>query len=297
MRLHSSLIVAAFASAAVVAVSAQQDPRPQDQRPQDQRPQDQRPQDRGIGAGRADGQDAMESTSRDGFLATWILIENRNEIALARLAKDRAQSPEVKKFAQSMTDDHGKLGQKLQPYAAKVGYVAASDTRGESRGEGRGETGGEGRGERRDGNDTGRDDQSGGRTSDGQTKPTNGNDPQQDRSGESTSRRDDARGQRGSFGDTMHVSLLQDLGAQCLQSGRKELEQKSGDEFDRCFMLMQIGGHMKMHDELTVFEKHASPELKVAFTEARKSVEMHLQQAKDVSKRLEAAATKTNEGR
>lgn len=284
MRLHSFLIVAAFASAAVVAVSAQQDPRPQDQRPQDQRPQD-----RGIGAGRADGQDAMESTSRDGFLATWILIENRNEIALARLAKDRAQSSEVKKFAQMMTDDHGKLGQKLEPYAAKVGYVGASDTRGENRGDGRGE--------RRDGNDAGRDDQSGSRTSDGQAKPTNGNDPQQDRSGESTSRRDDARGQRGPFGDMMHVSLLQELGAQCLQTARKELEQKSGDEFDRCFMLMQIGGHMKMHDALTVFEKHASTELKGAFTEARKSVELHLQQAKDVSKRIEAAAAKTSEGR
>src|SRR5262245_4915998 len=51
------------------------------------------------------------------ILATWLLTENETEIALAQLAQQRAQDPEVKQFAQKMIDDHRQMMQKLQPFA------------------------------------------------------------------------------------------------------------------------------------------------------------------------------------
>src|SRR5512134_794437 len=52
------------------------------------------------------------SAATDAILVTWLLTGNSNEIALARLAQQKAQSNEVKQFAQKMIDDHGQLAQK-----------------------------------------------------------------------------------------------------------------------------------------------------------------------------------------
>jgi predicted outer membrane protein len=87
-----------------------------------------------------------------------------------------------------------------------------------------------------------------------------------------------------------HLALLQELGDQCLMSARKELEQKQGEEFDRCFLGMAIGGHMKVNDLLTVFQRHASSDLKTILAEGQKTVEMHLAQAKEIAKRTMSTA-------
>ena len=89
-----------------------------------------------------------------------------------------------------------------------------------------------------------------------------------------------------------HGALIQELGKQCLETARKELESKSGPEFDRCFMGAMVAGHMHANDMLTVFQRHASPELKNVLGEAQRTVAAHLQQAKDISKRLDGGATK-----
>ena len=44
---------------------------------------------------------------------------NVNEIAAGKMAADKAQSPDVKKFAQKMVDDHGKMLQDLKTLAKK----------------------------------------------------------------------------------------------------------------------------------------------------------------------------------
>jgi len=47
-----------------------------------------------------------------------MLSDGMAEVELARLAKDRAASPEVKQFAQMMTDDHTKAGEQLKQVAS-----------------------------------------------------------------------------------------------------------------------------------------------------------------------------------
>ena len=93
-----------------------------------------------------------------------------------------------------------------------------------------------------------------------------------------------------SGGGLDHVALFQELGQQCLDSSRKELESKSGAEFDKCYVGMALGGHMKTNDMLTVFQRHASSDLKSVLAEGQKTVQAHLQHAKDLCKSLEGKA-------
>jgi predicted outer membrane protein len=62
-------------------------------------------------------QQAGIAAASDTILATWLVVANENEIALANLALQQAQSKEVKQFAQQMIDDHGAFAQKLRPFA------------------------------------------------------------------------------------------------------------------------------------------------------------------------------------
>jgi predicted outer membrane protein len=65
-----------------------------------------------------DAKNRRGAAESDAVLANWLLVASNNEIVLARLALQKAQSNEVKQFAQKMIDDHGKCVQKLQPLAA-----------------------------------------------------------------------------------------------------------------------------------------------------------------------------------
>lgn len=86
-----------------------------------------------------------------------------------------------------------------------------------------------------------------------------------------------------------HAALIQELGQQCLATARKDLEAKSGAEFDRCYMGMMIGAHNKANDMLTVFQRHSTSELKTVLGEGQKTVATHLQHAKDIAKRLDGS--------
>ena len=93
-----------------------------------------------------------------------------------------------------------------------------------------------------------------------------------------------------SLSDFDHVGLIQELGDQCLETSRRELDQKQGPEFDRCFVGMAIGQHMGTNDMLTVFQRHASSALKPVLTDGQRIVQSHLQEAKDLAKRLEGSS-------
>lgn len=87
------------------------------------------------------------------------------------------------------------------------------------------------------------------------------------------------------------VAVLEELGKEHLESARNELEQKSGEEFDRCYVGAMVASHMKSKDMFTVFQRHASGELKSVLEDGQQTVEMHLQEAKDLAKKLESKAT------
>ncbi|MEO6709215.1 MAG: DUF4142 domain-containing protein [Planctomycetota bacterium] len=227
-------------SATVALTAFQQNP--PSQTPPTQRPsagldaKDQRP-------------DAKEA---DGILATWLVVGGDAEVALARIAQEKATDPDVKQFAQRLIDDHTQMGQKLQPFASATGHKSG------------------------DGH--------------GADRPTDvgGNDRKEPNPAREASA---ARG----MGGFDHVGLAQELGEQCLQTSRRELEQKQGAEFDRCYVGMALGGHMHTNDMLTVFQRHASSSLKPVLSDAQGTVTKHLQEAKDLMKKLEGKAGASRE--
>jgi predicted outer membrane protein len=93
-----------------------------------------------------------------------------------------------------------------------------------------------------------------------------------------------------SIPDSPFISLKRELAAQCLQSKQEELGQKSGAEFDKCFMGAQLGMHMEAIDTMKVFSKHTSGELKSTIEEGIKTAQSHLEHAKSIKKTLETAA-------
>jgi predicted outer membrane protein len=83
------------------------------------------------------------------------------------------------------------------------------------------------------------------------------------------------------------MKIKEEIAQQCLASAQRELEQKSGKEFDQCFMGLQIAAHMKMADSLTVFQRHASGELKTTLGEGLQTTQQHLAKAKEIMKALD----------
>jgi predicted outer membrane protein len=67
---------------------------------------------------------ATEANTSDAILATWLVIANDNEIALANLALKNAQGKDVQQFARQMIEDHSAFATKLRPF---TGSVAATD--------------------------------------------------------------------------------------------------------------------------------------------------------------------------
>lgn len=245
----------------------------------------------------------------DSVLATWLLVDNQKEVELAQIAQERAKNEEVKQFAKRMADEHRSIVTKLQKFASGTGIGTGTGT-GMDRDDGRDPTG---TGTRRDPADaTGRRDT--GAT--GQTDPTRpdrtGQDPTrpgQDptRPGQDPTRpgQDPTRtgqpgqiGNQGTLGQQAgkpldFVALTRDLGRECLATARRELEQKSGAEFDKCYMAMQVAAHMAAVDKLEVFRNYASGELRQTIMEGLPTVQAHLEHAKNVMQKLEG--TKTGE--
>lgn len=213
------------------------------------------------GQSNAPGQNGMAAQQEgDQVLISWLLVDNENEIALARIAVQRAENPQVKQFAQTMIDDHQKMVDALRQ---ATGNTSGSATDGR------------------------RDATTGGRSSTG--TPTGGQQPgdrTSEASGGETRKATDASSVR-TDGGFDHRRLITDLGAKCRQSATEMLQQKQGAEFDRCYMGMQVGVHMKAQDTLEVFRGYASPTLRSSLEQSLTTVKQHKQQAEQIAKQLE----------
>jgi len=93
------------------------------------------------------------------------------------------------------------------------------------------------------------------------------------------------------------LKILDEVAQQCQQSKQQELSQKTGTHFDVCYMGMQIGAHMMMADELTVYGKHASAELRPILQEGLETTKQHLTRAKELEQRLAEGLTKSTASR
>lgn len=90
------------------------------------------------------------------------------------------------------------------------------------------------------------------------------------------------------------IAIHNELARKCLATTLRELGQKEGAEFDRCYMGHQIYAHLKMADTLDVYKKHCGSELRELITEAEKTTQEHLTLARKTMKELESAESKTS---
>jgi len=188
----------------------------------------------------------------DGFLAGWLLAGAENAIQIGEFAQERAQDPEVKRFAQQSVEEHRKLVEKLRPFAASY--------------------------DSKYGHGTGTD----GEKFRGGTDGSSGS--------SQTGRAGDTTGKMGEmYGDSTKSMIIQELGQQCLDSTKKELQQHSGADFDRCYMGMMVGEHMKANDMLIVFQRHASGQLRSVLSDAQSSVSTNFDKAKDLFRKFDRA--------
>ena len=82
------------------------------------------------------------------------------------------------------------------------------------------------------------------------------------------------------------MAIHNELAQQCLETVKKELSQKQGNELDQCYMTQQAMAHVEMKDALTVLKNHASPQLAQQIDKSLEGVEGHLKEAKQILEQM-----------
>lgn len=82
------------------------------------------------------------------------------------------------------------------------------------------------------------------------------------------------------------MQLHREMAEQCLADTKQMLTAKPEQEFDACFIGLQIARHAAMKSKLTVCQRHATGELKDLLTEASSTTSDHLEHAQKLMKQL-----------
>jgi predicted outer membrane protein len=197
----------------------------------------------------------------DHYLATCILGKNEAEVQLSEIAQQKSDNAQVKQFAEQMVQDHKKLIEQLQPLAAmqagaKRGVSESISTQSET--------------ERA--------------ASPTETAATT---PPINTTAETTTGA--AATERPMIGGTLHQlgQIEKQIGERCLQNAKEELQQKSGAEFDKCYVGMAVGAHMQALAALEVIGQQTQGQLAQVAKQAQPTVQQHLDHAKQLMKQLE----------
>ncbi len=233
----------------------------------------------------------------DRQLAACLISDNEGEVALAKFALQKSENSEVKEFSEQMIQAHGEFLKKLSQFAPNATTASQDPSTLEIRRDRTVIT------EDRPANSTQRTKDDPQAKPDRDAKPTTNQDrdaiPQAkpDRDANSTTKPNQAPGTRVNQSTTVvtqevtgQVDLIrvkQEIGRLCVETVKKELGAKQGADFDKCFMGMQVGGHLHMADTLKVMKNYASPQLRSVLEEGAKTTAEHLAHAKQIMKSLE----------
>jgi predicted outer membrane protein len=88
------------------------------------------------------------------------------------------------------------------------------------------------------------------------------------------------------------VALKQEIGKKCLEMTEREMQQKEGSQFDKCYIGQQIGAHMQVLATLEVVRNQASPELASVLDKGIETTKTHLEHAQKLAKSLESTASR-----
>jgi putative membrane protein len=213
------------------------------------------------------GRAGSSSKDVEHYLANCILTKNQSEIELAQLAQQQSQNPEVKQFAQKMIQDHSKFAQQLQQLAgvrAEPGRTPGATTPGEGR---------------QFDAQPGASDTTRLPGSPGATQPINRN-ANQSVAGSAQAHMQNAALQQ-------LAQIERQIAERCQQAIRDELQQKSGAEFDKCYVGAQVGAHMHMLAALEVIGQQVQGPLAQVVQQAQPTVQQHLDHAKQLMQQLE----------
>jgi len=246
----------------------------------------------------------------DSDIAECLILENQNEVALAKLAASKTQNDDVKKFADMLEKDHSQMISKLQKFAghqysdrdtsrdanwttgAAAGGATGNNTTREKIREDNRETRENIREDRRENREKKAEDRA-------ETRPNNANQnvaANQNANNQNTNQpaagvrvqenNAAAHNNHASELISIHHQMKHEEADQCLADARKELSSKKSDEFDECFVGMQIAGHMKMDSQLKVLRRHASSNLEQILSSGQQTTEEHLKEAKSLIEKL-----------
>jgi putative membrane protein len=90
------------------------------------------------------------------------------------------------------------------------------------------------------------------------------------------------------------LEIERDIAKHCGQQAQDKLQQKTGAEFDECFLGAQIVAHMQMLSSLDVISQQATGELQTVAKEARSTVASHLQHAEQLAEQLKSEHTQAS---
>ena len=202
------------------------------------------------------------------FLAACLLQKNKCEVEFGQLAQQRAQNPQVKEFAQQMVQDHQQLAQKLQPLADKL--AGQTQARTERQYQSTSATG----------------------QNDAQRQPGDTTRLPGSPGATPTTRSQTLTATGGSPEGGVIAQLAQiekQIGERQKQAFLHELQQKSGKEFDKCYVGAQVAAHMHMLAALEVISQQQGELAQVA-KEAQPTIQQHLDHAKQLTKQLESGS-------
>jgi len=208
----------------------------------------------------------------DQSLASCLAIANQEEITIAKFAEEKTRNDDVKSFAKMLQKDHQAFLQKLQRYApdaSREGYLTDESQPGA--------TGQRVTSVRAPGVQV-------------NVQPAGGQAPAETGRPIQQTAGTVPAGQVGAPID--FVQLHREIANECIRSAKEEMNKKDAGKFDECYIGHQIVKHQEMKTKLTVFERHATGELKQAIAEGLQTTEQHLKKAEDIMKQLDSHSSK-----
>lgn len=89
------------------------------------------------------------------------------------------------------------------------------------------------------------------------------------------------------------VTIMDEVATQTQRTVQRELSQKEGAQFDRCYLSGQVMDHIWLIEALKVFERNASPGLQPILQEGLQTAEQHLTHAKALLAKIEQGQAKS----
>jgi predicted outer membrane protein len=204
------------------------------------------------------------SGSVQDFFVTKLMLANKAEVELGQMAEDRAESDEVKKFAQMLVQEHQQMNQQLAQIQA-----GAQSTSGQS--------------------NSLQGTKSQIKTVTDQPATTQGDISQPIRSTQAVTSNAAGQSRTGGSHDQVPQQLTmicQQAAAKHLEMSREMLDSAESHDFDMSFLGLQIAKHAYVVAELQSLQNVGSPEFQQLVRTAEQKTSQHLVTAKELANQL-----------